>query len=365
MELDHAREVEEALEEAVEEVYGRVYRLMKPAKFLRRPRRSYDVTVGGRKVHVGVKKKCFIIRRSPPPVAGCRNRVNKWGDLTIGFGHGRPTQVPATLAQTKKAWKLVLDVLGIGENDLRRDHPNTHTEGRGLEEELSGTSCDEGSDEGSGDETDPEMPDLWPAEVTAENRNDNHVAASPDPQAMQATAGSSTDVPGNTYVGPFWEVGQGPFHFPSATPYLQPADTTVHQQVAIRYRQRYALLSTSCSHTRMATRHLWQVLFPLQRYTLHSSDQETMRAWTLRAYLAADIAMQPDSAEMITAIVGPDHKDPNLAAMTARASPCRELAAIWHKPFYLRLMLAAWKQVSEENWRASRACGEAKKPRTE
>ena len=72
LELDHAQAVEEALEEAVEEVYGRVYRLMKPAKFLRRPRRSYDVTVGDHIVHVGVQKKCFIIRRSPPPwlVAG-------------------------------------------------------------------------------------------------------------------------------------------------------------------------------------------------------------------------------------------------------------------------------------------------------
>ena len=41
------------------------------------------------------------------------------------------------------------------------------------------------------------------------------------------------------------------------------------------------------------------------------------------------------------------------------------MLAIWHKPFYLRLMLAAWKQVSEENFHGRIRSGEAKKPRTE
>ena len=47
--------------------YGRELLLMKPEKFLRRPNQSYNVTVGGKKVRVGVLKKCFIIRKSPPP----------------------------------------------------------------------------------------------------------------------------------------------------------------------------------------------------------------------------------------------------------------------------------------------------------
>ena len=92
--------------------------MMQPQKFLKLPRRSYDVTLGNHTVRVHMKKKCFCIRRSPPAVAGCRNPVNKRGDLTVGFGHGRPRQVPATLAQTMKPWKLVLDVLHIGEDGL-------------------------------------------------------------------------------------------------------------------------------------------------------------------------------------------------------------------------------------------------------
>ena len=37
--------------------YGRGYGFMKPKKFLKRPRRSYGVTVGGYTVHIGVQKK--------------------------------------------------------------------------------------------------------------------------------------------------------------------------------------------------------------------------------------------------------------------------------------------------------------------
>lgn len=94
--------------------YGGGYGLMKPKKLLERPRRSYDVTVGGYTVRVDVKKKCLILRRSPPPVVGCRNSVNNRGDLTIGFGHGRPLRSHARLAHTRGPWKLVLEVLGIG-----------------------------------------------------------------------------------------------------------------------------------------------------------------------------------------------------------------------------------------------------------
>ena len=63
-------------------------------------------------------------------------------------------------------------------------------------------------------------------------------------------------------------------------------------------------------------------------------------------YEAADIAMQPDSRVMLTPSVEPD-----LAAMTALGSPCRECVS-WHKPYFLRLLLAQWEQITERNaWR--------------
>ena len=83
--------------------------------------------------------------------------MNKCGDLTIGFGHGRPARLPATLAQTRQSWKLVLAVLGIGKNDMQ-------TNDEALEEELFGCSCGEDShaedDDEDGTSTDPAMPHL-------------------------------------------------------------------------------------------------------------------------------------------------------------------------------------------------------------
>ena len=221
--------------------------MMRPDLFLRSPH-SYNVTLGGKTVHVGKSKKCFVLRKPPPPVAGCRNRVNKRGDLTIGFGHGRRTGTPATLADTRKPWKLVLDVLGIGENDGQ-------TNARGLEQELLCSSCDEEGQEDGGEDSDgadPEMPGLkdaelpvWAdaneraaermgllpkvvgaigneraAEVTADNRTGSKVAAAPEPQAVEVSAGSSTDVPGSSYAIPRWQVDENHIILPPPAPLL-------------------------------------------------------------------------------------------------------------------------------------------------
>ena len=82
--------------------YDRATRLMKPLLFLRESRRAYNCFLRETTVRVDPKKKCFVIRKSPPAVPGCRNKINKKGDLTIGFGYGRSPRLPATLAQAKK-----------------------------------------------------------------------------------------------------------------------------------------------------------------------------------------------------------------------------------------------------------------------
>ena len=48
--------------------YGRELLLMKPEKFLNRPKQSYNLTLAGKNVHAGMKKKCFII----PPLRDVR-----------------------------------------------------------------------------------------------------------------------------------------------------------------------------------------------------------------------------------------------------------------------------------------------------
>ena len=61
---EHEAAVElERFEHAIGRGYNRGTRLMKPGKFLRQPRRSYNVFVGGRIVRVEVKKEMF---RHPP-----------------------------------------------------------------------------------------------------------------------------------------------------------------------------------------------------------------------------------------------------------------------------------------------------------
>ena len=44
---------------------------------------------------------------SPPPTVECRNKVTAGGQLTVGWGNN-----------VRKAWKIVLDVLGLGEDGL-------------------------------------------------------------------------------------------------------------------------------------------------------------------------------------------------------------------------------------------------------
>ena len=311
LEMDHSQADEEELRQVFQGGfgYGRGYRLMRPDLFLRSPH-SYNVTLGGKTVHVGKSKKCFVIRKSPPPVAGCRNRVNKRGDLTIGFGHGRRTGTPATLADTRKPWKLVLDVLGIGENDGQ-------TNARGLEQELLCSSCDEEGQEDGGEDsdgTDPEMPGLkdaelpvWAdaneraaermgllqrvaeltadkraAEVTADNRSGSKAAATPVPQAMEVSAGSSTDVPGSSYAIPRWQVDEKPYDFaPPCTAVVQPTDIDMHQQFTAGFdcsRERFTVMSLTCSHTRAAGRPVAILPGSRPRFTINTRIGDVKRA---------------------------------------------------------------------------------------
>ena len=392
---EHEAAVElERLEHAGGRGYDRGTRLMKPGKFLRQPRRSYNVFVGGHIVQVGVKKKCFIVRRSPPAVPGCRNKINKLGHLTIGFGQGRPTRVPATLAQAKKAWKLVLRVFGITANDLRNMAAATE------EEELFGSD-----NEGSLSSGYTDMPPLQDEPITAESPPDEPISSTDEepsstdeePEAMQVTAGSSTDQPGNTHAGSILQVDEKPMYLPSMTSVHQPMDTDMHQLVTTGYgladtdlhhlvttgyfdNMRY--LSLSGSHTRNAYLQCLQLPSPRlhlpstrDRYTIMTqvSPQEPLpacllaacrrcvqsRVETLRLYEAAPIAVQPDSLVMLTPSV-----EPHLASMTALDSPCRECVS-WHKPYYHRLLLAQWQNIAVENGRARRAIRVNKKQRKE
>ena len=196
------------------------------------------------------------------------------GDLTIGFGHGRPLRSHARLAHTRGPWKLVLEVLGIGDNGLPINRHPARIEAPEMEDLLFGSFGDEGCDEDSDDESDSQMPALVPAEpyepylseamgawayrapmpsfdfeeryfwsrnpfnmpsiemmrrvaeaiangraaeVTAESPTDNHVAAAPEPQAMEVSAGSSNEEPGSSSAGPFVGIDEKPIHFPSTT----------------------------------------------------------------------------------------------------------------------------------------------------
>ena len=237
--MDSFYAYEEALEEAFFGCFGhgRGFRLMKPELFAKRPRRSYNVRIVRHTVHINVKKKCFVIRKSPPAVAGCRNRVNRRGDLTIGFGRGRSLRFPASLAQTKKPWKLVLEVLGIFENDLLKDKPTTQME-EGPVPEMPDEGYAAGTDNDcSDDDSGPEMPDLMEPEVTTGSLPLARPFASPSPtasaqnnsclravqegclsapgiwrQAMEVSGGSSTDLPGSSNAGAFSDYLSRPGH---------------------------------------------------------------------------------------------------------------------------------------------------------
>ena len=223
-----------AYQEALEEAFfgccghGRGFRLMKPELFAKRPRRAYNVRIVRHTVQIDVKKKCFVIRKSPPAVAGCRNPVNRQGDLTIGFGAGKPPAFPASMAHTKKPWKLVLEVLGIFENDLLKDEPNTQME-EGSVPEMPDEGYAAGSDNDcSNDDSDPEMPGLTGPEVTTGSLPVIHPESalrlravqegclSPFTfpglwrQAMQVSGGSSTDLPGSSNAVAFSEFDETP-----------------------------------------------------------------------------------------------------------------------------------------------------------
>ena len=66
--------------------------------------KSYHLTVAGHAIVVMLAKKRFVIRRSPPPVAECRNCINPQGELAVGFGDS-----------LTGAWLTVLKILGPGE----------------------------------------------------------------------------------------------------------------------------------------------------------------------------------------------------------------------------------------------------------
>ena len=367
---------------------------MMPGKYLSRQRQSYNVCVRTHIIRVAVKKKCFIIRRSPPAVPGCRNKVNRLGNLTIGFGHGRSTRVHATLAQAERAWKLVLSVLGITANDLRSMAAETD------EEELFGSDIEGSLNSDSSGYSD--MPPLMDAPVTAAPPSDEPISSTDadssstdeEPEAMQVTAGSSTDQPGNTHAGSILPVGEEPMYLPPTTSLHQPNDASMISQTVTTgsgpgdfdfhilgptgYYDTLRYFSLSRSHTAMG----WSQLgWPStrQRYTLMTPVSSQLplpagmlpsvyryvrsRVETLRLYEAAPIAVQPDSLVMLT-----QSDEPLLASMTARGSPCRECVS-WHKPYFLRFLLAQWRNVAEVNrhnrWANSRAHSVNKKPRFE
>ena len=390
--------------------HGRGYGLLQPWRFARRPRQSYNTVAGNHRVRVSMKKKCFIIRRSPPAVVGCRNRVNRHGDLTIGFGHGRPVHDAATLSEGMKGWKLVLDVLGIGENGMPNLRPKPLAlQAQELEYELFGSSADE-DEESDDDESDTQMPSLmasspYPergvpfvsdavrasanftpkheadaeqvylslhppirmpssdmsgrvdgatangraARVTAGSLTDDHDTGTPEPQAVDVSAGSSGDVPGSSYAGQLLRLR-------STFSVVQPPDTymprlrnTVMTPVSSTYPQvttgvgkvSMHIASSRCSMhiVGRCDRYCKAVLprdRPIDIVTQSMQIAVVRRAWDLHAYKTADIVQQPDSEFMLTHPGGPEFFH----------TPCRAVLQIWHKPFYLRLMLAAWRQVA-------------------
>ena len=77
----------------------------------------------------------------------------------------------------------------------------------------------------------------------------------------------------------------------------------------------------------------------------------------VRGWVAAQTGMVPSSLakRSKTAVIcqpDPDEMLTNLADSTGRYfhTSCRDLLAIWCRPFYLRLMLAAWRGVPEQEF---------------
>ena len=101
-------------------------------------------------------------------------------------------------------------------------------------------------------------------------------------------------------------------------------------------------------------RPLLHVPAPNYHLTVRTQIANVRRAWTVAAYEAAPIVMQPDSEVMLR---GAGRLRPDAARLLTFS---RDVAAIWHEPFCHRLMLAGWLQLAKEA-----RDGEAKKPRTE
>ena len=88
------------------------------------------------------RKRC-IIRNSLPAVVGCKNSINSKGDLAIGFGHGRPRRQSPRLRYTRGPWKLVPEVLGLGDDGLPLIPLPGRINDREMEETLFGSPGDE------------------------------------------------------------------------------------------------------------------------------------------------------------------------------------------------------------------------------
>ena len=87
--------------------YGAGYDLVNPGCKISPDCCSYNLRIGpaGVKVQVLLYKKAFEIYSSPPATAECKSSVKADGKLWIGW-HG----------DIKNAWRIVLGVLGIGED---------------------------------------------------------------------------------------------------------------------------------------------------------------------------------------------------------------------------------------------------------
>jgi hypothetical protein len=320
-----------------------------------------------------MKKKCFVIRRSPPAVPGCKNKVNRLGNLTIGFGHGRSTRLHATLAEAKKAWTLVLTVLGITANDLRCMAAETD------EEELLASDGSESSDSSGYSD----MPDLVDVSVRHESPFEQMRAASLagiGPISSSDEEPSATDeIPEAMRV----TADEKPTYLPSTTSLLQPSDTFSHELVTTGFGPadnqlnhlamagrgpptEWLSLSGRGPPIRLAFR-MWfdrhspllQLPLPRERFTIMSGLVRS-RAETVALYETAPIVEQPDTLVMLT-----QSDEPHLASMTALGSPCRECVS-WHKPYFLRLLLSQWRNIAEVNrCCASRDRSVNKKPRCE
>ena len=162
-----------------------------------------------------------------------------------------------------------------------------------------------------------DIPPVMDAPVTAESpvepistTDEDSSSIDEEPEAMQVTAGTSTDQPGNIHAGSILPVGEEPMYPPSTTSLHQPIGTDIRTQMVTTgsgpgdfdFRQdpfwarRHHLVTTGSSDTSDSARRA------LQYFRLLSP-----RRVTLRLYEAAPIAVQPHPAEMLRNIDDPDH----------------------------------------------------------